>query len=795
MKSRTLALVASTALCPLLFAGPALAAEDDASAAAVASIAGAAEEQPADDSSMTAEASGDIVVMARSRAETVQSAPLAITAVGAETLDNHAITSIGQASQLTPGLIAAPGAFVDILYIRGVGTAGTTLGAEQSVGLFIDGVSYGFGRWVIQGYTDLERMEVLRGPQAMYFGKNTVAGAISLYTARPTREFEGYVRAGYEFVADERYVQAVVSGPLTDTLAARLVVKHTEMDGWIKNILPKGPNTPPRGPKGDEQFVRGSLLWTPTEDLKFTFIGSYDNLENNFAQPFLSKCAGPGNTALTSTFGPDPQPCGTKFKAPFWKFSKLGQRNGSDYESYSLTLESVWEADKGTLTSITAQNQVKNSVAFPSNATVNNGVWAIVYFDTKTFSQELRYASNYEGLFNFLIGGFYQNTDFYTENNSYALPDATQGTVNGQSVYTWKRPSTQHGKTYSAFGELNLAFTDQLKLDLGIRYTSDRKRSRLQNTQSAPNVPFITVPIYEASQRFSDWNPSATITYKPSEDHTLFASYRTGFKSGGFSHGNAVLFFPPAPAPALSTFLFNSEKAEGFEGGWKAQLFDRKLRVELVGYYYTYDDLQVTAFNPTNSSFSTQNAAKARTKGIEFSSAWRVTPELTLSGSLNYSDARYLKFIAACNSGAQVAGVAPCNVPVTAPGVTPVRYGQNLGGKRLPLAPEWSGRADATYETDIGDFHLTLGGGVQFSSSYVIGADGRADNGQKSYARWDGRIMFGPSDRRWELALIGNNLTNELVKIGGGERSRSPADLTATYDRARQVELRGTVRF
>lgn len=779
MNVRILALVASTALSPLVFAAPAFADEAEL-------VQDATAQAPSD---AVAEASGDIIVMARNRAETAQSAPLAITAVGQQTIEDHAITNIGQASQLTPGLVAAPSLFVDVLFIRGVGTPGTTLGAEQSVGLFIDGVPYGMGRWMVQGYTDLERIEVLRGPQAMYFGKNTVAGAISLYTARPTRDFEGYVRAGYEFNARERYVQGVVSGPITETLSARLVGKVSALDGWIKNILPEGPNTPPRGPDGNEQYVRGTLLWEPNPNLKFTLIGSYDNMKNNLVQPSLFKCAGPGNTASVSTFGPDPQPCGTGFRQPFWKTSKIGERNGAKYESYSITLNGEWDTGAGTLTSITAQNQVKNSVAFPSNATVNNGVWAIVYFDTKAFSQELRFASNFDGFFNFMAGGFYQNTDFYTENNSYALPDATQGTVNGQSVYTWKRPSTQKEDAFSFFGELNLSLTDTFKVDLGLRYTEDRKHSRLQNTMSAPNVPFITVPIYRADQKFSDWNPSATITWKPNQDHTLFASYRTGFKSGGFSHGNAVLFFPPAPAPALSTFVFDSEQAEGFEAGYKAQFLDRRLRVELVGYYYTYDNLQVTAFNPTNSSFSTQNAARARTKGIEFSSAFRITPEFTLSGSVNYSDAKYLKFIAACN-GIQVPGVAPCNV-LLAPG----RFGQDRSGKRLIFAPEWSGRGDASYEATLGDYRLTLGGGVQFSGSYSVTADGRDDNNQRPYARIDGRIMFGPSDRKWELALIGNNLTNKLVKIGGGERSRSPADLTATYDRARQVELRGTVRF
>ena len=163
MTIRAFALIASTALSPLLFAAPAFAEATAVEKAATLAAQEAPRAQASSDSS--AEASGDIVVMARNRAETAQSAPLAITAVGRETLENHAITNIGQASQLTPGLVAAPSLFVDVLFIRGVGTPGTTLGAEQSVGLFIDGVPYGMGRWLVQGYVDLERIEVLRGPR------------------------------------------------------------------------------------------------------------------------------------------------------------------------------------------------------------------------------------------------------------------------------------------------------------------------------------------------------------------------------------------------------------------------------------------------------------------------------------------------------------------------------------------------------------------------------------------------------------------------------------------------------
>jgi len=724
----------------------------------------------------------EIIVNARKRAETLLDSPVAVTAIGGAELEARGVTSLAQISALAPGLVAAPTPLMDSYYIRGIGSQPQNPGFEQSVGLFVDGVYYGVGRWGSQAYVDLESAEVLRGPQSTYFGKSTIAGAINLRTRNPGPEFEGYVRGGYEINAREGTLQGVVSSPISDTLGIRVAGKITRGDGWYDSLAGG------RVPSTREYFGRATLLWEPSPDFNVRFIAAVDDTKNDFAGATLYRCAGPGNTASPNPrFGPDPQPCDRSFFVTEPRTTQFG-KSGLDYKSYAFTLEANLTTAIGTLTSVTGLNRADARVLFASNVTSANATTALSDMDNKSFSEELRFASDFDAPFNFVVGGYYQSTDFFSQVRAYVLPDAIQGTVDGQSVFTFTKPSTQDGTSTSVFGEVSIDIFDNLTADIGGRYTHDTKRSFMQNTQAAPNFPFLLAPSYSTRQSFSDFSPSATLTWKPSRDHTVFGSYKTGYKSGGFSHGQTIFFFPPGGPPPLESILFGSESVKGFEIGYKGELADRSIRLELLAYNYLYKDLQVNAYNAAINAFTVQNAGRARSKGVEFSTAWMPSSRLMLSATLNYTHSRFTRFIAACND-IQTVGVAPCDVPLGA------AFGQDLKGTPTPLAPDWSGRIDANYSVPLDGYLLKLAGGVQFSSRYGLQSDGRPDNMQPAYERYDARVSFAPDDDRWELALIGTNLTNEKVAIFAAARSQSPADIAATLDRARQVEIRGTVKF
>lgn len=723
-----------------------------------------------------------IIVTARKRAETLLDAPVAITALRGEELEARGATSLAQISALTPGLVAATTPLMDSYYIRGIGSQPQNPGFEQSVGLFIDGVYYGVGRWGSQGYVDLESAEVLRGPQSTFFGKSTIAGAINLRTKNPGRTFEGYVRAGYEINAREGTLQGVISGPINETLRARVVGKISRSAGWYDTVAGG------RVPSTREYFGRTTVIWEPGDNFNVRFIAAFDKLRNDFAGSTLYRCAGPGNTASPNgNFGPDPQPCGRDFFVTEPQVTKFG-KSGIDYKSYAYTLEANLDTSIGTITSVTGLNRADAKVLFASNVTFANATTALADLDNKAFSEELRFSSTFDSPVNFVVGGYYQETDFFSQIRAYVLPDRIQGTVNGQSVFTFTKPSTQDGTSKSIFGEISWKILDTVTLDAGGRYTRETKKSFMRNVQAAPNLPFLLPPTYSARQSFSDFSPSATLTWKPTRDLTIFGSYKTGFKSGGFSHGQTIFFFPPGSPPALASVLFGRESVEGFEVGFKGEWPESGLRLELLGYNYEYSDLQVNAYNAAINAFTVQNAGRARSRGVEFATSLAVTPELTLSGALNYTHSRFNQFVAACNS-VQVRGTAPCNVPLGA------TFGQDLRGAPTPLAPDWSGRADATYRTSVGGFRLTVAGGVQFSSRYNLQSDGRRDNSQSAYQRYDARIVLEPQDERWELAIVGTNLTDRQVAVFAAERSQSPADIAATIDRGRQVELRATLRF
>lgn len=728
----------------------------------------------------------DIVVTARKRSESLMNVPVQVTALSGETLENRGVTSLSQFSQQIPGFFAAPTLLLDALYIRGIGTSPTNPGFEQSVGMFIDGVYYGNGRWGNQGFFDLESAQVMKGPQGVYFGKNTIAGAIELTTRDPGDEFEGTVSGGYEFNQRQRYVQAGISIPLSDTLGVRVFGRYDKMRGWVHNLT-----TNQWAPNNEDKFVRITIKYEPTDSFTATLKSAFYSSDNNGPTNafVLVSCAGPGNTASPTPFGPSPVPCGREF---ITYQSSLGGPLGdffNKYSNFAHTLKLDWEVGPGSLTSITGWNHFDNRGRGGSSASPNNSTLFYHQQKNTAVSQELRYVTDFEGPVNLIAGVYYLTTDFYTNNRGRVLPDAIQGTVGGKSTYTWNKDSFQDGETIAAFGEVTWNITPMLEAAVGGRYTQETKKSQMRNIEAAPNLPFLLIPNYAADQKFKDFSPSATLTWRPSDDLTIYGAYKSGYKSGGFSHGGTIFFLPPAPPPALASFVFGSESVQGFEGGFKGFLADRRLRYELVGYAYDYSDLQVNAYNSATNSFTVQNAATAEQRGIELSTAFAATDAFTLSGSVNYNRTRFKDFIAPCNA-IQIPGTAPCNVPLGA------ARGQDLSGHPLPFAPTWSGRIDATYDIEMrSGYGIELNGGAQFSGDYYLATDGREANKQPEYVRFNAAIALTAPGDAFKLELIGQNLTNKFVAVIGAERSGAGRDIVNQADRARSVELRATYNF
>jgi iron complex outermembrane recepter protein len=786
----------------------------------------------------------DIVVTARKRAESVQDVPVSVTAFSAELVENRDITSIEKIAAATPSLNvgrASNGSGAQ-LTMRGIGSSSTSIGIEQSVATVVDGVYYGQGRIINEGFFDLAGVEVLKGPQALFFGKNATAGVISIKTADPTDSWEYKARASYEFKSEQVQLEGVASGPLTDTLGVRVAVRGSKMYGGyyrnvadpvtyttvdIQDILAGSPVTPVghvaspaarKAPGEKELLGRVTLQWEPTERLTATLkaSGSHNEVNNSSWNYVAFNCGLP--TGLSQLTG---QPCDdNKFVthqnniptdiAANFPFSKNDGDLYNRYRSAAVTGSVNYTLEDVTFTSVTNYNWNNNRWAcacdFQSSPA---GTWATENSSWKAFSSEFRALTTFDGPFNVMLGALYQKTKrdfdqfimFANLSNSAASPE-------NEFLATTKTSFTK-GETLAGFGQVTWKIMESLELAGGVRYTHETKDSFFTQPYNNPGLTFIFrdqndpdgLGVITADQEFSDWSPEASLTWKPNRNILVYGAFKTAYKSGGFSNGGINSKFSSNP---LADLTFEPEKARGFEAGVKTTLFDRQLRFNVGAYNYKYQDLQVDFFNSPIFAFQTLTA-DARTKGIEVEFEWapRAFPGLNLRGSVDYNKARYTSF----PLGPCYAGQTPeegCNLAFN-PAIAAFTR-QKLSGKPLSVAPEWVGAFGMSYEGEISAaLKYGFNFDVRFSDDYIVSGFGAPHSRQDSYATLDAGFRIGPADDRWEIALIGKNLTNEQYFSGvvdgpsTGSGTGTPAGIHADQlgfgTIPRTVRLQGTVRF
>ena len=744
----------------------------------------------------------EIVVTARKRQESVQDVPVAVSAISAADIVNRDVTSVEKIAAITPQFNvgrASNGSGAQ-LTLRGIGSSSTSIGIEQSVAVVVDGAYYGQGRVIQEGFFDLARVEVLKGPQALFFGKNATAGVISITTADPTSAPEFMMKGGYEFKSQQYRVEGYASGPLTDTLGVRVAARYSKMDGgYYRNVsqdiyysevdaasLFAGGNGDPtshlakpapyKAPGEEEFLARGTLKWEPTSRLTVSLKGSVDiNKVNNSSWNYVAYACGNGSTSQLNGYECDKDFVSHQNDMPAdiaanYPYAKSDGSLYNKYRSAAGTLNVQYDADLLQISSVTNYQWNNNRWACAcdfQSADSSNGIgatWATENSSWKAFSQELRALTQYDGPFNMMLGALYQKTkrDFeqyvmFAGVSNSAAPDGFEYVATAKSSYT-------EGETMAMFGQATFKILPTLELAGGVRYTDETKNSFFTQPYNNPlvttifrdqNDPDGLGEVY-ARQHFTNWSPEATLTWKPAQDIMVYGAYKTAYKSGGFSNGGINSKFSANPQGDLT---FNPEQAEGFEIGFKSTLLDRQLRFNVTAFTYKYKDLQVDFFNSPIFAFQTLTA-DARTKGVEvdFQFAPFAVPGLDIHGSINYNKARYTSFpLAPC-----YAGQTPTE-GCTLAGNTR----QNLTGAPLSVAPEWTGSLGLGYQTPISDA-LKLGINVdsKYSDSYLASGFGNPLSKQDSYVTIDAGIRVGAHDDNWQIALIGKNLTNQFYVTG-----------------------------
>lgn len=761
----------------------------------------------------------EITITARKREESILRVPVVVTAFSKDHLEQFQTHDLYTVANRVPGFVMGEsvGTVGIQATLRGIGPTSQTATVDQSVSLNIDGLPLTQGYAYTAGMFDVGQVEVMKGPQALFYGKNSTAGVISLRSADPNDEFELIARGGYEFNAEEKLAELIASGSVSESLKLRLAARYSDMEGYFRNNgqpIPGLGNLPPRHRKfspRENWIVRATALFEPGDryDARLKVTVSDDRMEGSGGDGQLVFCPdGTGGVPpLNIPFIGDSD-CRldrytqlADFDPAFWP----GIRNkGGPFmdarQAFGTLEQNIHISPELTLTALTGFYDIRQDNLIRGSGSSNPTIAADFTFENEQFTQELRLTSNFaDSPVNFMVGAFYQDAEIKVQNRlrgntALGLPALLQSGLHTIDI-----------KSTSVFGQLIWQATDRVEIAGGARWTDEERTHDLRNDlQGGAKVALLTPRI-----RSTNLSPEISASFFASDNLTLFAAYRQGFKSGSFNTVSVLDATTPAD--------FDDEKAEGGEIGLKSRWLDGRMVLNVAGYHYRYSNLQVGANELSDSGdilLRTINAASARVQGVELDLSYNPAriQGLTLHGGLNYNHGRYKKFTnATCGNGQTIS--EGCNQllnPSTG------RYtSQDLSGRPLVRAPDWTSSFGFDYRMSLKDgMTLSFGANTTYSSEYYTNLVALQEYKQDSYFKTSANVtLSGPADK-WELALIGNNIEDKITagacsnsntqngSVLGGQIAGGPNkglagsdELGCIAERGREVWLRFTWRL
>lgn len=624
-----------------------------ATAALAASLPGVAFAQQGAPAPETAQESDDtIIVTAQRRAQNLQDVSNAVTALSSDRIERSGVQNVLDLGTVAPNVTIGDSFGQADIAIRGQGRTGPITGSDPAVAFHVDGAVVSKVQAQLASFFDLERIEVLRGPQGTLYGRNSTGGAVNLITRRPTEHNEAYVRVTYGNY-DLIETTGAVSGPIANNLLGRLSWRTQNRSGFGVNEV-SGDDID----DANQRSIRGQLQLNATPDLTVRLSGEW-HMEDDAAYGFKYYGAGyPGTTdpnLMALGIG------GYATGGPRNIRSEAAIRN--DRETWAVTGTVDWRLnDRWTFQSLTNYREIVNNpiVDFDSSAVVNP-VISNNYLDSNQFSQEFQFQYDAPGL-NGLVGLFYFREDTFADNRSGFNP-AIDAAPDMQSLANTFR-GTQETESFAAFANVSFDLNEQFSLVLAGRYTHETK-----DTDAAIIIFPNTVRPAVLQGKYENFAPRVTLEYRPVEDLMLYAAYAKGFRAG------VTLIGPPDPPT-------RPEIVDSYELGVRAAFLDRTLFVNLTGFYADYKDLQVSksapAFDAVRVTSIFENAAAAVGKGVEAEIVWRPSRAFRFQGAAGYLDATFQDYVSS----------NPSDLPNAAE--------IDLEGYRLPRSPEWnlSGRAE-----------------------------------------------------------------------------------------------------
>ncbi len=760
-----------------------------------------AQEAPAEASADQTRTFETVTVTAQKREQSLQDVPIVVTAIDGQLLSDAGVRDIKDLTVLTPGLLvtSTSNEAVTTARIRGIGTVGDNIGLESSVAVVIDGVvrarnGVGFG-----DLGEIERIEVLKGPQGTLFGRSTSAGVINIITKGPSDESEGGVAlslGNFGLVRTEGYVNL----PISDALAARVYGVINSRDGYLDINTAGGPRRYEEDNDSDYYSVRGQVRYSPNEDFSLRMIADFTKREEfccaapvsvvGPTQPLVNAIAGGAGTATQS---------GTEYD----RLAFSNRNTEQNIEDSGFSAEADWSLGIGDLTYIFSYRDWSLSAGQDTDFSGADIWWRNVddnFTGVQTYSHEVRLANSTDRL-DWLVGAYYSGediarTDYIRLGNDYytyfangllsGLP-AVLGVTQGNFL----RPNDglrdayeQQGTSFAVFTNNTLRVTDQLELTLGLRYTEDEKdlQARYGNVggscstaaTNAGNLVNFLINVagqapataqatattivgnlclpwtndffngFNTSQSYTDDDLSGTLkaAYRFNDQFMAYGSYSRGYKAGGFnidrsSSGTGQADFSPGFRPVIDT-SFPAETVESYELGVKTNSASGRLALNAAYFDQTYTDFQLNTFLGT--SFIVTSIPEVTSKGVDADLRW--SPEalegLSLQGGVTYAITEYGSF-------------TPVNPALS-----------NLSGNTISFAPEWSTSIAATYDTAFfGGWNARYNLAARYTTEYNTGSDLDPRKVQDAFALVNGRITFYSENSPATLEIWGQNILDE----------------------------------
>jgi iron complex outermembrane receptor protein len=674
----------------------------------------------------------EVIVTATKRAESLQDIPVTVNALSETTIQEAGIADIGDVAALVPSLTVTRNSspFASAIRIRGFGTSQNDPALEASVAFILDGVYMGSSGLGMSDLTDIERIEVLQGPQGTLYGKNSNAGVVSVTTKSPNmEETEGYIEATLGDYSLQRYVGSL-TGPINDSLAYSLAGSWHEHDGWLES------NTGDDLNAVEDWNARGKLLWEPTDDLSIQLTASHVDRDT-------SCCAADATQTSSVTDQLEAKNLPVPKNDAFDYKNNVNVDSDFNLDADAINIKVEYELDSATITSLSAWNDYDYTTSTDADRS-DLEVLAIVddKYTGEQYSQELRLTSELEGDWQYMVGAFYAYEERTRGDGKGSVkigedvlpvgiaeigsPLFAAAVQPGDTVYFDSKWETE---TFALFGQTTYDITEDWAATFGLRYTTEDKDADLFTQPFSTAAFFGTgnslvesafTPIDDSFNRNSDgFTGLASLTWFMTEETMVFTSVSTGTKSGGF---NGV-------AGTGDPREFDDEDTINYELGVKSQLFDNRLQLNATAFYTVFDDLQFLAQSASGVGTFVSNAAEGSSAGVDLSFSAAPWDFLMLSGGLQYLDAKYTD-----------GELDDMNLDV-------------------PYSPDWSGNLSATLFLPLAEGVTYLRGDYSFMGDHFTNPTYQADSTEQDKTLLN--LRLGWRNDNWDAALWVKNATDE----------------------------------